>query len=388
LAKHTKILDFALSSLLRRKYKNLGLIAVFSFVVFLLSSILFLTYSLRMESTRILEGAPELIVQKMVGGRHDLIPVKYAEEIERIPGVGRILPRYWGYYFDVLTGATYTILGADEVVAGKITMLEGAFSKQGQTGVCVIGKGVADIRLIGLDRTLPLVDAKGRVQLFKVVGVFEDASRMLTNDLIVLSPLDTRRLFDMPDGVATDLVARVYNPSELSNVASKIKRILPDTRPITKDEILRTYDTLFSWRSGLVLTVFLGAVTAFFILAWDKATGLTAEEKKEIGILKAIGWETSDILELKFWEGAAVSIISFLVGVIGSYIHLFFLGGSLFTPALKGWSVLFPEFHPVPNIDLYQIFILLFLTVMPYIVATIIPSWTAAITDPDLAMRG
>jgi len=388
LAKHTKILDFALSSLMRRKYKNLGLIAVFSFVVFLLSSILFLTYSLRMESTRILEGAPELIVQKMVGGRHDLIPVKYAEEIERIPGVGRILPRYWGYYFDVLTGATYTILGADEVVAGKITMLEGAFIKQGQTGVCVIGKGVADIRLIGLDRTLPLVDAKGRVQLFKVVGVFEDASRMLTNDLIVLSPLDTRRLFDMPDGVATDLVARVYNPSELSNVASKIKRILPDTRPITKDEILRTYDTLFSWRSGLVLTVFLGAVTAFFILAWDKATGLTAEEKKEIGILKAIGWETSDILELKFWEGAAVSIISFLVGVIGSYIHLFFLGGSLFTPALKGWSVLFPEFHPVPNIDLYQIFILLFLTVMPYIVATIIPSWTAAITDPDLAMRG
>ena len=51
-----------------------------------------------------------------------------------------------------------------------------------------------------------------------------------------------------------------------------------------------------------------GALFAFIILAWDKATGLSAEEKREIGILKAVGWETSDILLMKFWEGAAVSL--------------------------------------------------------------------------------
>jgi ABC-type lipoprotein release transport system permease subunit len=37
------------------------------------------------------------------------------------------------------------------------------------------------------------------------------------------------------------------------------------------------------------------------------------EEKREIGILKAIGWETSDIIRMKFWEGLVVSLSSFLM---------------------------------------------------------------------------
>jgi ABC-type lipoprotein release transport system permease subunit len=174
----------------------------------------------------------------------------------------------------------------------------------------------------------------------------------------------------------------------VDNVARKIKYDFPDTRPITRREIIRTYDALFSWRSGMMIVMFLGALVAFAILAWDKATGLSAEERREIGILKAIGWETSDILELKFWEGAVLSIISFFTGITGAYLHVFFFGASLFTPALKGWSVLFPEFHLVPYVDLYQVFVLMFLTVLPYIAATIVPSWKTAITDPDIVMRG
>jgi ABC-type lipoprotein release transport system permease subunit len=155
-----------------------------------------------------------------------------------------------------------------------------------------------------------------------------------------------------------------------------------------KSEIIRTYDTVFSWRSGMVLTMFFGAVIAFCILAWDKATGLSADEKQEIGILKAIGWETSDILELKFWEGIILSLTSFLTGLILAYVHVFLLGAFLLAPALKGWSVLFPAFRLMPYVDLYQVFVLLFLTVVPYVASTIVPSWKSAITDPDVVMRG
>ena len=57
-----------------------------------------------------------------------------------------------------------------------------------------------------------------------------------------------------------------------------------------------------------MLTLFSAAVIAFCILAWDKATGISAEEKQEIGILKAIGWDTSDVLALKFWEGLIIAM--------------------------------------------------------------------------------
>jgi ABC-type lipoprotein release transport system permease subunit len=114
---------------------------------------------------------------------------------------------------------------------------------------------------------------------------------------------------------------------------------------------------------------------------------LSAEEKKEIGILKAIGWETSDILLMKFWEGAAVSLSSFLVGVLLAYVHIFFTSAFLFEPVLKGWSVLYPSFRLTPFIDAYQLMTLFFLTVIPYTVATIVPSWRSATIDPDAVMR-
>jgi len=49
--------------------------------------------------------------------------------------------------------------------------------------------------------------------------------------------------------------------------------------------------------------------------------------------------------------------------------------------------VLFPAFRLTPYIDIYQIFVLAFLTVTPYVASTIIPSWKTAITDPENVMR-
>ena len=60
-----------------------------------------------------------------------------------------------------------------------------------------------------------------------------------------------------------------------------------------------------------MLVILFGGLLAFVILAWDKASGLSVEEKRETGILKAVGWETSDVILLKFWEGLAISLSSF-----------------------------------------------------------------------------
>ncbi|NOY65091.1 MAG: FtsX-like permease family protein [Nitrospirae bacterium] len=384
--KHLKILEFAISSLWRRKFKNLGIIFVFSLIIFVLSSILLLTYSFKKEAIAVLEGAPELIVQRISAGRHALMPVEYMKKVEKIPGVGAVIPRLWGYYYDISTGGNYTVMAEYRGLKDLLNIMEGTFT--GEKGTCLIGKGISDARFAVIGSIIPIIGSDGKVRRLKTVGIFTDESRIITNDLIIITPEDFRDIFNLPENMVTDIVVQVYNPTEVDNIARKIKQILPDTRPITKNEILRTYDTLFDWRSGMVLTMFLGAILAFIILAWDKATGLSAEERHEIGILKSIGWETSDVMELKFWEGLVISSLSFLTGLIGGYIHIFFFGASVFSPALKGWSVIFPEFHLMPYINPYQIVVLLFMTVIPYMAATIVPSWKAAITDPDVVMRG
>lgn len=392
LGRHLKILEFALSCMLRRRAKNAGIIIVFATVVFLLASIVFLTSAFRAETLATLQDAPPLIVQRTLGGRHDLIPLEYAETIAGMPGVGSVRPRFWGYYYDVFTGANYTLLGTDNgafdaLDSAALRMVEGADFGPGQRGVCIIGRGVARARAADIGDEITLRDATGKMREFKVIGMFETRSQLLTNDLIVLSEADLKPLFAMPADRATDLVVSVYNPREIDNIARKIRERFADTRPITRSEILRTYDTLFNWRGGMLLAMFLGAVAAFAILAWDKATGLSADERREIGILKAIGWETADILELKFWEGAVIASLAFLTGLTAGFAHVFLFDTQLLTPVLQGWSVLFPSFNLTPHVRIYELGLLFFFTVVPYIAATIVPSWKAAITDPDLAMK-
>jgi len=383
--KHLKIIDYALASLMRRKYKSMAIIVAFTFVVAALASVLLFSKSLKLEASYLLDSAPDLIVQRTVGGRHDFIPAEYAAEIRKIPGIGEVKPRYWGYYYDALTDANYTILGTDGENA-QLTLLEGRLPSSNDE--CAVGAGVAKLRETTADGELILVDSSNMGVLYEVVGIFKSESGMLTNDLIILTNETVRDFFDFPPDRATDLAVTVYNKAELQTAAQKIKRLFPDTRPITKSELVRTYDMVFNWRSGMMLTVFSAALIAFCILAWDKATGISAEEKQEIGILKAIGWDTSEVLVLKFWEGLIIALTSYCVGIIIAFLHIYVFKAFLLAPVIKGWSVLFPDFHLTPQLDPYLVFTVGFLTITPYVASTVIPAWKAAITDPETIMRG
>jgi lipoprotein-releasing system permease protein len=383
--RHFKILEFALSSLLRRRYKNLAILVVYAFTISVLASVLFLTESLKREVSRVLEDVPELIVQRTIAGRHELIPIEVAETLRSIRGVGEVRPRLWGYYYDPLTRANYTLVGLAPG-QGELELLEGRLPRR--SGEAAIGPGVAEVIPARLGDDIFLIDSRNTGQSFEVVGVFRQQSSLLTNDLVTLTSENLIDFFGLPADHATDLAVQVFNQNEIGTVAAKIKQRFPEARPIARSELRRTYDALFSWRSGMMLTVFLAAVVAFAILAWDKATGISAAERLEIGILKAVGWDTSDVLELKFWEGLAISVSAFLMGVLAAWLHVFVLGAPILARVMKGWSVVFPEFRLSPHVSLYQIFLLAFLTVVPYVFSTVIPSWKAAITDPETVTRG
>jgi len=66
---------------------------------------------------------------------------------------------------------------------------------------------------------------------------------------------------------------------------------------------------------------------------------------------------------------------------------VFFASAPLFEHAFKGWAVLYPEFKLSPAINPYQIAVLFFLTVLPYTLITLVPTWKAAVMDPDAVMR-
>lgn len=371
--RHRHIIDFTLSSLLRRKGKNGALLAIYTLIVFILASVLFFTHALRREAALVLKDAPEIVVQRTLTGRYQPVPTAWGDRIGRINGVISVRPRLWGYHYDTVLMANYTLMVPAE--------------NPPEPGSIDLGSGISRTRGAGSGEMIAFVGHDGVPRMFTIRNILDAESQLLTSDLILLSEQDYRDFSGIPAGQATDLALRVRNPREYATIAEKITRMFPDTRPILRSEILRTYDAVFGWRSGLLTVIFSAAALAFVIFAWDKATGLSAEERKEIGILKAIGWETSDILLMKFWEGCAVSLTAFLVGTILAYFHVFLTSSPLFAPVLKGWSTLYPAFRLTPFLDFGALSTLFFLTVVPYTVTTIVPSWLAATIDPDAVMR-
>lgn len=377
--KQTALIDFTLSSLARRKLKNLGLLAVYTLIVFLLASVMLYTHALRHEAAQVLKQSPEVIVQRMVAGRHDLIPPGYPEKLGHIRGVQKSEARLWGYYYDPVVKANYTLMVPTAGTINEVQLGEGEIA---------VGAAVARERGLAPGNLISFRSYTGKQFMFTVARVLPNEAELISADLMLMSERDYRAFFAIPAGYYTDIALSVANPQEVRNVAVKLADAMPDARLILREEVLRTYESIFNWREGIVLVLLSGAILAFAIFAWEKASGLSAEEKREIGILKAIGWETGDVLKMKFWEGALVSLTAFLAGYVAAWVHVFHFSSGLFEPVLKGWSVLYPRFELVPVVDGFQIATLFFFTVFPYTVATIVPIWRAAIADPDAVMRG
>lgn len=373
IARQRYLIDYTVAALARRMAKNAGLVAVYTALVFVVASVLLYSHALKREAGFLLQGAPEVVLQKLTAGRHDLVPADYVEKLQGIRGVRNVQGRLWGYYFDSLAAANFTVMVPPDRVL--------------PAGSIVIGEGIARTRGAAEGDVIAMRGSDGALILLRVAEILPRDANIVTADLLLVGEADFRALFGITPGLYTDVVLSVAQPREVRTIAEKVLLRLPDTRPVLREEILRTYEAVFDWREGIVLMLLVGAGLAFVILAWEKASGLSADEQREIGVLKALGWETGDVLTMKLWEGALVSGFAFLAGFSLAYWHVFTFSAPLFAPVLKGWSVLYPDFRLTPAVDGLQLASLFLFTVVPYVAATLVPVWRAAVTDPDRVMR-
>ena len=393
LEKQLNILDYALSSLWRRRMKSLSVLLVFAAVIFLLASFQMVTQALTDKASQVLSYTPEITLQKMSAGRQEAIPLAYRDRLAGIFGIRRVVPRIWGYYFDEVRLANYTVMGMDvrEMPEGDrldTALAKGTIPGPEEQGRVVVGQSI--VKALNLDErnTFSLFRPDLSLKTFTVSGAFSRDTDIMTNDLIVMSLADARDLYEIPAGLVTDLCVYVANPKEIGTIARKISATLPGVRVLTRPQIQKTYQVVFGWRSGFGSICLLAALASFVILAWDKASGLSPEERREISILKVLGWETSDILAVRFWESVIVSGLACIVGMTAAYIHVVYFAAFLFRPVLMGWSVLRPDLHLVPRMAVGNILLILAFTVVPYLAATVIPAWRSATVPADSALGG
>lgn len=382
------ILDYALGSLWRNRFKNISVFLVFSLVIFVIASFRLITSSLDNAAEQLLTAVPDITVQKMTAGRQDVLRHQDLTEIEDFFGIKEVRPRIWGYYFDELNGANYTVIGdaafnGSQKLPGLSIVYGGDDGLKQGVSPAVIGQSVIDSKNLDGRQSFSLFRPDLSLKSFYISGAFAENTSLVTGDLMVMAIEAAADLFGMADDELTDLVVSVGNPTEIDTIAKKISERLPGSRVITKNQIKKTYRAAFGWRSGFGLVCLLGSVAAFIILAWDKASGLSEEQRREVGILKAVGWQTADVMSVRFWESVVISILAFSVGYTLAWAHVLWFDGLLFKPVLLGWSVLSPPLSLLPVLRLGDLLLIFSISILPYLAATVMPAWRSALVRPD-----
>jgi len=382
------VLDFALGATRRRLGRNVAIAAGLAFVVGLVASVLLLTSALQREFALGVESTPDLTVQHVVGGRPALIDPSVAATLRELPAVRSVRARVWGYLFVPSLEANITVVGATEGELGAALAAQVVNGRGIQAdNECLAGDALA--QRLGLRPgdgiALPV---HGEIRVLDAVGLFHADSALHSADVLVMRDAMARDLLGMAPNEATDLAIRLSTPDEAGVVANHAERALGSVRVLDRRLLARTYELTFGGRSGLTAVMLLPALAAFLLLAWERLTGLGAAERREIGVLKAIGWSTSDVLLARLLESGVVAISGALLGLVLGYVFVFHLHAPGLRAALLGWSTLYPELTLTPDVDFGQAVALLGAVVMPFVAVSIVPAWRAAVVDPDEAMRG
>ncbi|WP_281951275.1 ABC transporter permease [Nitrosophilus kaiyonis] len=386
-----KMLDFAINSLKRRFWKNLSIFIIFTLLITLLFSIFLISGSIKKELQLTYESLPDIIVQRIVAGRMTNMDIDRIYEIEDIAGVKEANPRVWGYYYFQRAGVNFSIVGIDFDLKGYKKSLNKVIEKYSNLEdkkIMIVGKGVKRVLKENYYKnSFNFIKPDGDMLNIKIAGEFRADSEIESSDTILLPINLAREIFGMDEDKITDIVVNVPNPLEVQTVAQKIRNLYPDTRVITKEDIKASYQNIFDYKRGFFLTLLITSIFAFFILVFEKASSVTKEQIKEIGILKALGWEINDVLRLKFFESILISLLSFLFALLLSYFWVYFLDAAIIKNIFMGYSILKPDFNLIPIFDISLFMTIFFATVPVYIAATIIPSWRAAVIDPEEAIR-
>lgn len=391
-----KLLNYSLTSILRKKNKNLILFFGLLFSLTLLISSLFTSFSIKSMVLSDISSLPEITVQKVLGGRTEQIEIDRIYEIQKIRGISSVKERVWGYYFFPHRrlsngGVNFSIVGVDlylDEYNQTLTNLTQKYHDILNSDKLLLGKEAMEtIKLGYFEDFFDFYTPDGKKTRVPIGEVVEELVGFEASSTLIVSQDLGREILGLNDGYATDIVVKVPNDAEIDNIKDQIIRLYPDTRVITKDDIHSAYNAMFDFKGGFFLALFVISSFALFLLIFEKSSGLGELEKREIATLRAIGWRINDIIKVKFIEHFILVFSATISSIITSYIIVFVFNAPLIKEIFFSSNEASPPFTMIPNIELLSILGIIAITLILYLALVLIPIWKSAIIDPSESLK-
>ena len=338
------------------------------------------------------EKGPDIVVSMDFGGRSAPVPLEYVDEIKKIDEVKKVIPRIVGRIY--LGKKLLIIVGIppEEISMYVSDIAEGRAIRPDDERAIMVGPGLVQFvkeefeMVLKPDSTVLLWDVAGDEWYFMVVGIFSASDITIWNYDMVLMAFEDAQKFWGFNGTASDLLVYV-TPGYEAPIYEKINRVNPYFRIQDRSLIKMYYNAGFTQRQGTFTMIYLIVlVLAIPLMSMLATYGLT-ERKREVGILKASGWQTIDIIELVVIEMLILSTFGAISAVIFSVIWIKVFNGFLIAQLFISQLDVYPAFLVPALFSPYLIALCLFLSMIITMVGTISSTWVTAITPPAEAMR-
>lgn len=399
--KHSNLASYALGNVLKYRTKSTVIIIGLLCSTSILCSIEFIREGVIQDISHSLDEGSDIIIQRLIGGRQVPVPVSWLTNISATTGVRLATPRVWGYS-DVGSGSLLTIIGVNASEYGSVigsvgtdVIGEGRFLNDSDRRKMVIGQGIVDMMAasamplqVHAGTRLSLITYSGELIEFEVIGIFESQSKIYSYDMIMTDVYSARDVLGYENETCTDFAVWIDYGANLNSVAFRLDTGMPDARVLTIDAISDSMIVSYGGRAGLAALLWTIVLMAIVLIAFAASSAGSDEARREVGLLKALGFDTVDILEIRMFEAVTLSLLGVSLGISSAIIYDFILGAPLLAGFLLGWNLtLLPGGIPLAA-SMSTIFTVYTVGLIPILVATAIPSWRNAITEPDIVLRG
>ena len=217
---------------------------------------------------------------------------------------------------------------------------------------------------------------------FRVTGILKKRDQVIgmdTSDSVYIPVASAQSLFNAPS--LFRILIQMKGPDQLEVGKQQIQKIIKqrhdgedDVTIIAQDALVGTFDRILSMLTYAVAAIAAISLLVAGILIMNVMMISVSQRKAEIGLLKAMGAPTHQVLSLFLTEALMLSLLGGLVGLLAGY------GGAR---ALNHWLPGFEVATPA-----WAVIAALIVTFLTGLLFGSIPARKAAKLDPVLALAG
>lgn len=238
----------------------------------------------------------------------------------------------------------------------------------------VIGSGVVQKLGARLNQIIQVSSGQAEFTPFKIVGIVHFGNQQF-DDSVAFANLENTQTLTKNPGRITSIAVALYDINKSKEVSSEwaslSKDKVEDWQEANKAfmEMIKVQDF-----TRYFITTAILIVAAFGI--YNVLTIMINQKKKEIAILRAIGYGPRRILELILYQGIALGFAGGVVGLVLGYLLCIWFGSIDFGFEIGGSNHLLISYE-------WDIYLTAFITAnIAALIASFIPAWSASQMTP------